>query len=79
VCLAIIASSRGAVKPLDLLRHLDELGLSKYDMPEFYIELDAFPLTPSGKVLKRRLVELVANGALKPEPVRFAKELSAAP
>jgi hypothetical protein len=28
-------------------------------------------LTASGKVLKRRLVEMVAQGELKPEPVRW--------
>ncbi len=73
VCLAIIAASKGAVGPQEILCHLDELGLSRYDMPEYYVELDAFPLTPSGKVLKRRLVELVAEGVLKPEPVRFSR------
>lgn len=73
VCLAIIAVSAGAAEPQAILRHLDELGLSKYDMPEYYLELEAFPLTPSGKVLKRRLVDLVAEGALKPQPVRLSK------
>jgi acyl-CoA synthetase len=40
-------------------------------MPEFFLELDQFPLTASGKVLKRRLVEMVAQGLLKPQPVRW--------
>jgi acyl-CoA synthetase len=69
VCLAVIASGKGAVKGSDILRHLDALGLSKYDMPEFYLELESFPLTPSGKVLKRRLVEMVREGVLSPEPM----------
>jgi acyl-CoA synthetase len=56
---------------MDLLAHLNEHGLSKYDMPEFFIELQSFPLTASGKVLKRRLMEMVAEGSLKPQPVRW--------
>ena len=61
----------GALAPVELLKHLNEQGLSRYDMPEFFIELDDFPLTASGKVLKRRLVEMVAQGLLKPQPVRW--------
>jgi len=71
VCLAVIARAGTAPPPMELLRHLADLGLSKYDMPEFFLELDSFPLTASGKVLKRRLVEMVAEGALKPQPVRW--------
>ena len=71
VCLAIIPRTKGALAPMGVLRHLNDQGLSKYDMPEFFLELESFPLTASGKVLKRRLVEMVAEGALKPQPVRW--------
>ncbi len=71
VCLAVIPRANGSLAPMDLLRHLDALGLSKFDMPEFFLELDSFPLTASGKVLKRRLVEMVAQGELTPEPIRW--------
>jgi acyl-CoA synthetase len=71
VCLAVIARANGALNGLQLLKHLNDQGLSKYEMPEFFLELDEFPLTASGKVLKRRLVEMVAQGLLKPEPVRW--------
>ena len=40
-------------------------------MPEFLIRLDAFPLTASGKILKRELVQMVKRGELSPQPVRF--------
>ncbi|MCH7479478.1 MAG: hypothetical protein IIA14_15435, partial [SAR324 cluster bacterium] len=46
-------------------------GLSKYDMPEFFISLSEFPLTASGKVLKRTLVEWAASGRIEPEPVNW--------
>ena len=71
VCLAVIAHGASDLNPDDLLKHLDGRGLSKYDMPEYFIQLDSFPLTASGKVLKRKLVEMAAEGELKPAPVRF--------
>ncbi len=71
VCLAVIPRTNGALAPMELLKHLSDQGLSKYDMPEFFIALENFPLTASGKVLKRRLVEMVAQGLLKPQPVRW--------
>jgi acyl-CoA synthetase len=40
-------------------------------MPEFFVRLDEFPLTASGKILKRNLVEMVKRGELVPEPVRY--------
>lgn len=66
VCLAII----GAVDAQSLLAHLAAEGLSRYDMPEHFLRVDSFPLTASGKILKRTLVEQVRQGALVPEPVR---------
>lgn len=71
VCLAVIVRPNEVVAPMELLAHLNDHGLSKYDMPEFFIEMESFPLTASGKVLKRRLVEMVAQGLLKPQPVRW--------
>lgn len=55
----------------DLLRHLGVCGLSRYDMPEYYRKLDALPLTASGKILKRALVEQVGSGQLQPTAVRW--------
>ena len=69
--LAYIATDRVAIPPDALLAHLDRAGLSRYDMPEFLIALPEFPLTPSGKILKRALVDWVKTGRIAPEPVRF--------
>ena len=71
VCLAIIQRDGIAVEPSALLAHLNDAGLSKYDMPEFFIAMDAFPLTASGKILKRELVEWVKAGTIAPIPVRW--------
>jgi acyl-CoA synthetase len=71
VCLAVIPREGTAIDGLALLEHLHAAGLSKYDMPEYFIALDAFPLTASGKILKRELVEMTKTGRIAPEPVRF--------
>lgn len=70
VCLAVLASEEPPGAD-EMLRHLYDAGLSKYDMPEYYIVMDAFPLTASGKILKRELAAEVASGRLQPAPVRF--------
>jgi acyl-CoA synthetase len=66
VCLAVI----GTVEPGPLLSHLAREGLSRYDMPEYFLRVDAFPLTASGKILKRELAESTRRGALRPVPLR---------
>jgi acyl-CoA synthetase len=71
VCLAVIPRPNEMVAGMELLAHLNDHGLSKYDMPEFFIEMDRFPLTASGKVLKRRLAEMVVEGLIKPQPIRW--------
>ncbi len=71
VCLAVIAKEGAHISAEEMLGHLFEAGLSKYDMPEFYLQLDGFPLTASGKVLKREMIEQVRSGDLSPLPVRF--------
>jgi acyl-CoA synthetase len=70
VCLAIICNEQ-APAPQEMLQHLADEGLSKFDMPEFYLVMKEFPLTPSGKILKRELMQWVASGRLQPEPVRY--------
>ena len=72
-CIAVA----GAVEPDALLAHLAAEGLSKSDMPEFFLRMEAFPLTASGKILKRELVAMIARGELRPVPVRWrAKEIA---
>jgi acyl-CoA synthetase len=71
VCLAVIPKEGARMSGMQLLEHLNAAGLSKYDMPEYFIALDAFPLTASGKILKRELVEWTKDGRIKPEPVRW--------
>ena len=60
-----------SVSPDILLSHLHSEGLSKYDMPEYFLELNEIPLGASGKILKRALLPPIEDGTLVPQPVRF--------
>jgi acyl-CoA synthetase len=70
-CLAVILREGASLDGEAMLDHLHAVGLSKYDMPEFFLDMDAFPLTASGKILKRELQEWVKQGRLAPQPVRW--------
>ncbi len=71
VCIAVILRDGTDLDADTLLDHLDREGLSKFDMPEFYLPMDAFPLTASGKILKRELVEWAKSGRIAPVPCRW--------
>jgi acyl-CoA synthetase (AMP-forming)/AMP-acid ligase II len=71
VCLAVVAGKNVAVEPEAILQHLDSVGLSKYEMPEFILPLEEIPLTATGKVRKGELVRGVEEGSLHPVPVHF--------
>jgi acyl-CoA synthetase len=70
VCLAVIAQD-SPPQADEILEHLAREGLSKFDMPEYFVVVQEFPLTASGKILKRELVQWVSSGRLQPETVRY--------
>jgi len=71
VCLSVIFHEGAGAEPDELLAHLHGAGLSRYDMPEYFIAMTAYPLTASGKILKRELVEWAKSGRIAPLPVRW--------
>jgi acyl-CoA synthetase len=71
VCLAVVFHAGKDIAPADLLTHLDTAGLSKYDMPEYFLRLDEIPLTPNGKMLKQSIVDWIKEGRVTPHPIRF--------
>ena len=75
VCLVVSSYSSIAPTAEDVLAHLDRQGLSTYDMPEYFCVVREFPLTASGKILKRKLSEQVEQGILSLVPVRFVAEI----
>ena len=70
VCLAVLPAGEAPAAD-EILAHLFEAGLSKHDMPEYYIVMDDLPLTASGKILKRELAEWVRQGEILPDAVRW--------
>ncbi|MCY3751396.1 MAG: class I adenylate-forming enzyme family protein [Gammaproteobacteria bacterium] len=70
VCLVIKPVNGANPDPEQILRHLNAEGLSKYDMPEYLVEIDDMPMTPGGKVKKRALLALISAGRVNPQPVR---------
>lgn len=62
VCLAV----KSDLDADQVLAHLARVGLSKYDMPEWFLSVTDFPKTASGKVLKRELEAKVKRGEFTP-------------
>ena len=71
VCLSVIFHEGVRAEADELLRHLHEAGLSRFDMPEYFIAISEYPLTASGKILKRELVAWAKSGHIRPVPVRW--------
>jgi acyl-CoA synthetase len=71
VLIVVMARNGAVVNPQQLLLYLHEQGLSKYDMPEYFLQVDEIPLSANGKVLKRALVPSIESGRLSPKPVRW--------
>ena len=78
VCLVLQLHSGSRLSVTELFEHLWAAGLSKYDMPEYLGFIDALPLTPSGKIFKRGISELMDRGRLTIEPIRFRPPSSTA-
>ncbi|HEX2151438.1 MAG TPA: class I adenylate-forming enzyme family protein [Stellaceae bacterium] len=74
VCLAVLPSGGMQPDPAELLEHLAAAGVSKYDMPEFFLSVTEMPMTASGKIVKRELVRWVAEGRVTPRSVRFGSQ-----
>ena len=70
VCLAVMFRPGKAASAEELLHHLGDAGLSKYQMPEFFLHLDEIPLTASGKLRKRDIVDWIADGRVRPTEIR---------
>lgn len=71
VCIVVMPKNGVEIDPQKLLSHLYDQGLSKYDMPEYYLQVDEIPLSASGKILKRALLPCIEDGRLNPQPVRW--------
>jgi acyl-CoA synthetase len=75
VGIAVMLRPGHELSAFELLAHLDAAGLSKFDMPEYYIAVSEIPLTASGKIRKLDVVEQIRDGLLVPTPVRWTDAL----
>jgi len=71
VCIVVMARDGAVVDPDELLAHLSAEGLSKFDMPEYFLAVTEIPLSANGKILKRALIPAIEAGKLEPAPVRW--------
>jgi acyl-CoA synthetase (AMP-forming)/AMP-acid ligase II len=69
VCIVVVTRKGANLSSRELVKYLTDVGLSRYDVPEFFAQVDELPLTPSGKVMKRALLALLDNGSLIASPV----------
>jgi acyl-CoA synthetase len=69
ICLALAWRTGADIDAAGLLRHLADAGLSRYEMPEFLLEMTEVPLMPNGKVRRREIADAVRAGTLVPVPV----------
>jgi acyl-CoA synthetase (AMP-forming)/AMP-acid ligase II len=65
-CIAIMLRDGVSLEFDELLTHLRENGLSRYDMPEFGVHLTDIPLMSNGKIEKRAILKELIDGALRP-------------
>lgn len=71
VCLTVVPKQEQTIDEHLLLKYLSEMGLSKYDMPEYFLCVKEIPQSASGKLLKRALLPMIVSGQLDPIPVNF--------
>ena len=76
VCLIVMSDTQTPAE--EILTHLHAEGLSRFDMPEYFAAVGDIPLTASGKIRKRDLLEQIKRGQLVPAAVRWAGPASVA-
>jgi len=69
VCLALMWKDGHAAPARAVLDHLAAAGLSRYEMPEFTLELAEIPLMANGKIQKLDIVRWIADGTVVPVAV----------
>jgi acyl-CoA synthetase (AMP-forming)/AMP-acid ligase II len=69
ICLAVMFRPGHAASADEILDHLDAAGLSRYEMPEFYVAVAEIPLMPSGKIHKLDLARRLHKGQIVPQAI----------
>ncbi len=69
ICLAVMFRPGLTASMDQILDHLRATGLSKYEMPEFFVALPDIPLMANGKIRKLDLARSLHEGRIMPHPV----------
>ena len=69
ICIAISCKPGNSVSPDALLDHLAHAGLSRYEMPELWLDIDDMPLMANGKIQKADIVAWIRDGRLTPRAI----------
>lgn len=77
VAAVVIAADPTSPPSPEALNTYCRSNLSSHKSPRYYFFVDAFPLTPTGKIQKFRLMEMAAAGEMTPHP--WSPETVAAP
>lgn len=72
ICLVLAWKQQASRSIDDVLRHLAASGLSRYELPEFWLPLDAMPLMANGKISKPEIMSAIQSGITVPQPVEPA-------
>jgi acyl-CoA synthetase len=49
---------------------MEDAGLSRYEIPEFFVALPDMPIMTNGKIRKADLVKQIGDGRILPERAR---------
>jgi acyl-CoA synthetase (AMP-forming)/AMP-acid ligase II len=71
ICLAVMFRSGRKATVEEILNYLNGAGLTKYEMPEFFVELPEIPLMPNGKIQKRDIMKRLRDGQVVPTAVQW--------
>jgi acyl-CoA synthetase len=73
-CIAIMPRTGATVSADELADHLGKAGLSRYDMPEYFLHLEEIPLMANGKVEKGHIERWIREGQVTPALIVTGQE-----
>ncbi len=73
VCLAVMFRSGKRATFAAVFDHLAQQGLPRFEMPEYFLELDDIPLMSNGKIQKQDIVAWIGDGRVTPTPASAAQ------
>lgn len=73
ICLVLTWKPQAAHDVGDVIRYLSGAGLSRYELPEFWLQLEHMPLMANGKINKTEILAAIAGGRDTPIAVGAAK------